>query len=191
MDIKDRAMALTEGAKNRWIEDRNERTERDNDRLRIENQALKSEMDRDRDRLSTLLDSLERPTTSAGTKSHRLRGLFILTAAAAGAYVMGAKSGRERYEQIRDRWSQMRDRRMSQVHETGQEWADIATSTVEDAGAQASDLIQTASQKAADAVQKSGTQVADAVQQTGTQAAATVSDATGSGDKGSGSKRAS
>jgi hypothetical protein len=44
----------------------------------------------------------------------------------------------------------MRDRRMSQVRETGQEWADRAGSTVEDAGARASDVIQTASQKAAD-----------------------------------------
>ncbi|MDP9331130.1 MAG: hypothetical protein M3P11_10900 [Actinomycetota bacterium] len=170
MDIKDRAMALTEGTKHRWIEDRNDRIERDNERLRIENQALKGEMDRDRDRLSTLLDSLESTSTAAGSKSHRLRALFTLTAAAAGAYVMGAKAGRERYEQIRDRWSQMRDRRMSQVSETGQEWADRAGSTVEDAGERASDAIQTASQKAA-----------AALQQAGTQAAASVSNATESG----------
>ncbi len=170
MDIKHRATALTQGAKNRWVEDRNDRIERDNDRLRIENHALKGEMDRDRDRLSTLLDSLESTTTTVGTKSHRLRGLLTLTVAAAGAYVMGAKAGRERYEQIRDRWSRIRDRRMSQVRETGQEWADRAGSAVEDAGARASDVIQTASQKAA-----------DAVQQTGTQAASSVSDATGSG----------
>jgi G3E family GTPase len=170
MGIKDRAMALTEGAKNRRIEDHNDRIERDNDRLRIENQALKGEMDRDRDRLSTLLDSLESTSTPAGSKSHRLRGLFTLTAAAAGAYVMGAKAGRERYEQIRDRWSQMRDRQMSRVRETGQEWADRAGSTVEDAGERASDAIQTASQKAA-----------SAVQQAGTQAAASVSNATESG----------
>jgi hypothetical protein len=67
---------------------------------------------------------------------------------------------------------------MSQVRETGQEWADLASSTVEDAGARASDVIQTASQKAA-----------DAVQQTGTKAAASVSNTTGSGDKGSGSTK--
>ena len=177
MDIKDRAVALTETAKNRWVEDRNDRIERDNDRLRVENQALKGEMDRDRERLSTLLDALESTPPTNGMKSHRLRRVFTLTAAAAGAYVMGAKAGRQRYEQIRQRWSHMLDRPMSQVRETGQEWADRAGTTVEDVGSRASDAIQTASQKAA-----------GAVQQTGTQAAATVSNATGADSKGSSSK---
>jgi len=48
----------------------------------MENHALKGEMDRDRDRLSTLLDSLENTTTTVGTKSHRLRRLLTLTVAA-------------------------------------------------------------------------------------------------------------
>jgi uncharacterized protein (UPF0333 family) len=83
---------------------------------------------------------------------HRLRRLVVLTAASAGAYVMCAKAGRERYEQIRDRWSQLRDQRMSQAREAAQEWADLAGSTVTDAGAKASDAIQAASQKAATTV---------------------------------------
>ena len=159
MDLKERTMALTESVKNRRIEDRNDRMERDIERLRVENQALKEEIDRDRDRLSKVLGSLESTTVKAGSKSHRIRRLFTLTAAAGGAYVVGTKAGRERYEQIRQWWLKMRDRSpLSDAREAGQEWVDKAGSAVEDAGARASDAIQTASQKAANKIQERTTQ---------------------------------
>jgi glutathione S-transferase len=159
MDIKERTMALTESVKNRRIEDRNDRMEHDIERLRVENQALREEIDRDRDRLSKALGSLESTTAKAGSKPRRIRRLFTLTAAAAGAYVVGAKAGRERYEQIRQWWSQMRDRSpASDAREAAQEWADKAGSAVEDAGARASDAIQTASEKLADKIEEETTQ---------------------------------
>jgi hypothetical protein len=39
-----------------------------------------------------------------------MRSLFVLTAAAGSAYVFGAKAGRARYEEIRERWDSMRER---------------------------------------------------------------------------------
>jgi hypothetical protein len=159
MALKDRTMALAESVKNRRAEDRNDRMERDIERLHVENQALKEEIDRDRDRLSKVLGSLESTTAKAGSKPHRIRRLFTLTAAVGGAYVVGTKGGRERYEQIRQWWSQMRDRSpLSDAREVGQEWVDKAGSTVEDAGARASDAIQTASQKATDKIEEKTTQ---------------------------------
>jgi glutathione S-transferase len=155
MDLKQRTMALTESVKNRRIEDRNDRMERDIEHLRVENQALKEEIDRDRDRLSKVLGSLESTTAKAGRKPHRVRRLFTLAAAAGGAYVVGAKAGRERYEQIREWWSQMRDRSpASDAREAGQEWVDKAGSAVEDAGVRASEAIQSASQKATDKIRE-------------------------------------
>jgi hypothetical protein len=62
---------------------------------------LKHEIDRDRGRLSELLDTLS-DTTSPKVKTHRIRRFITLTSAVAGAYVIGAKAGRERYAQIRE-----------------------------------------------------------------------------------------
>jgi len=159
MDLKNRTMALAESAKDRRTQDRNDRMQRDIERLRVENDALKEQIDRDRDRLSKVLGSLESKAAKAGAKPHRLRRLLTLTAAAGGAYVVGAKAGRERYEQIRQWWSQMRDRSpLSDARDAGQEWVDKAGSAVQDAGARATDAIQTASQKATDKIEEKTTQ---------------------------------
>jgi hypothetical protein len=161
MDLRGRTVAFAESVKNRRIEERNDRMERDIERLRVENQTLKEEIDRDRDRLSKVLGSLESTTAKAGSKPHRIRRLITLTATAGGAYVVGTRAGRERYEQIRQWWSQMQDRSpLSDAREAGQEWVDRAGSAVEDAGARASDAIQTASQKATDKIEERTTQPA-------------------------------
>lgn len=159
MDLKDRTVALAEGAKNRRTEKRNDRMERDIEHLRVENEALKEEIDRDRDRLSKALESLEKTSAKAAVKPHRIRRLFALTAAAGGAYVVGAKAGRERYEQIRSWWSEMRDRGpVSEARDTGQPWADQAGAAVEDAGARASEAVRAASQKVTDKIEEETTQ---------------------------------
>jgi hypothetical protein len=107
MDLKEKASALTESAKNRWTEDRNEKMARDIERLKVQNDALREEIDRDRSRLSELLDTLG-DTTSPKVKKHRIRRIITLTSAAGAAYVMGAKAGRERYNQIRTWFDDMR-----------------------------------------------------------------------------------
>ena len=161
MDLKDRTMALAESVKNRRTQGRDDRMERDIERLRVENDALKEQIDRDRDRLSKVLGSLESKAAKTGAKPHRLRRLFTLTAAAGGAYVVGAKAGRERYDQIRQWWSQMRGRGpVSDAPDAVQEWVDKAGSALEDAGARASEAIQTASQEATDKIKEKTTRPA-------------------------------
>ena len=107
MDLKEKASALTESAKNRWTEDRNEKMARDIERLKVQNDALREEIDRDRSRLSELLDTLG-DATSPRVKKHRIRRLITLTSAAGAAYVIGAKAGRQRYDQIRSWFGDMR-----------------------------------------------------------------------------------
>ena len=45
---------------------------------------------------------IQRP--KARRPPHRLRWIAMLAVAAAGGYVMGARAGRERYEEISDNW---------------------------------------------------------------------------------------
>ena len=159
MDLKERTMSLAESVKRRRSDERNDRMERDIERLRVENRTLKEEIDRDRDRLSKVLGLLESTTAKRGSKPHRILRLFTLTAAAGSAYVVGTKAGRERYEEIRQWWPQMRDRSpLSDAREAGQELVDKAGSAVEDVGARASDAIQTAAQKATDKIEEKTTQ---------------------------------
>src|SRR5262245_29236610 len=108
MDLKEKASALTESAKNRWTEDRNEKMARDIERLKVQNDALREELDRDRSRLSELLDTLSDTTSPKVKKKHRIRRLITFTSAVGAAYVIGAKAGRERYTQIRSWFDDMR-----------------------------------------------------------------------------------
>jgi septal ring factor EnvC (AmiA/AmiB activator) len=107
MDLKEKASALTESAKNRWTEDRNDKMSRDIERLKVQNEALRDELERDRGRLSELLDTLG-DSTHPKVKKHRMRRLIMLTSAAGAAYVMGAKAGRQRYDQLRSWFDDMR-----------------------------------------------------------------------------------
>lgn len=149
MDLKDRTVALAESVRNRRAEDRNDRMEQDLDHLRVENEALRDEVHRDQERLMKLLGSIERQTAGRGSKPHRIRRFVTLTAAAGGAYIVGAKAGRERYEQIRQRWLQLRDRdAVSDFRDAADQLVDRAGQTVETAADRASAAVQEASRKA-------------------------------------------
>ena len=99
MDLKDRASVITDSAKHRLAERHTDHLERENDRLKVENATLRTQTDREDEKIEKILDSLQ--STTAGPKRHRIRRLMTLTVAAGGAYVIGAKAGRERYEQIK------------------------------------------------------------------------------------------
>lgn len=88
--------------KDRIRRDRSERemqdVRRENLRLKTEARLLQDELEHDRGDVARLLSTIER--TNAG-KSHRFRRIVTLAGAATGAYVLGAKAGRQRYEDIR------------------------------------------------------------------------------------------
>jgi hypothetical protein len=156
LDLKDRATALTESAKQRLAERHAEALERENDRLKVENSSLREQTDQDRDRIDRILDSLDDVTTAP--KRHRLRRLMTLSIAAGGAYVMGAKAGRERYEQIRNWWADRRTQGIDRMNEWG-----------EDVTSRAGGAMQGVTQKAAGTVEETGTKAAKAVEDAGTQ----------------------
>ena len=161
MDLKDRATVLTETAKHRLAERHSEHLERENDRLKMENAALRGQTEREQDKIEKILDSLE--SSASGPKKHRIRRLMTLSVAAGGAYMMGAKAGRERYDQIKQWWAERRNGGMDRVNEWG-----------EDMTSRASDAVQGASQRAAEKVVETGDAVARKVDQAATKAAGTV-----------------
>jgi hypothetical protein len=160
MDLKDRASVLTETAKHRLAERHTEHLERENDRLKVENATLRTQTDREDEKIEKILDSLE--STTAGPKKHRIRRLVTLSVAAGGVYLMGAKAGRERYDQIKGWWAERRNG-MGRMNEWG-----------EDVSARASDAVQDVSHRAAEKVAETGDAVARKVDQAATKAASTV-----------------
>jgi hypothetical protein len=100
---------LKDRAKAKVNENRLDRTSSENDRLKAENEVLRTELDRaaqDRSKFLSALDAFQPETKKA--KKHRIRRTMTLAVAAGGAYVAGAKAGRERYEQIRSWWERTR-----------------------------------------------------------------------------------
>jgi hypothetical protein len=77
------------------------------DRLRIENRALQEENRRERVELDRALDALER-LTGKGERRRPLGRVAVIAVAAGAAYVLGAKAGRERFDQISAWWARAR-----------------------------------------------------------------------------------
>jgi DNA repair exonuclease SbcCD ATPase subunit len=80
--------------KERWLDRRLEKLSQQNDELRGEVDELRHDLDEERDRSKETLVAL--------SKSRRRPGRFKWIVLAGGAYVLGAKAGRARYEQIRE-----------------------------------------------------------------------------------------
>jgi hypothetical protein len=175
MDLKDRASALTESAKHRLAEKHAESLERENDRLKIENSALRGQSDRDRERMERILDSLDDATASP--KKHRFRRLMTLSVAAGGAYVVGAKAGRERYDQIRAWWAERRTNGVDRMNEWGEDVTSRAGGAVKGASQRAAGKVAETGDAIARKVDQVSTKAAGSVEQTGQKASKAVADA--------------
>jgi hypothetical protein len=80
-----------------------DRMDRENDKLRMELDSVRSMLDRERDERDELLGTIKkRPEVVVKKKKGGFLRLLIV---GAGAYIVGARAGRERYEQITD-WAQ-------------------------------------------------------------------------------------
>lgn len=82
----------TSMVKERWLDRRIEKLARENDDLRGEVDELRHDLDETRDRSADTIKTLAR-----SRRPGRMKWLIL----AGGAYVLGAKAGRARYEQIR------------------------------------------------------------------------------------------
>jgi cell division septum initiation protein DivIVA len=79
--------------KGRWLDRRVEKLSQENDKLRDELDELRHDLDAEQDR--------SKETLSALSKARRRPGRMKWILLAGGAYVMGTKAGRARYEQMR------------------------------------------------------------------------------------------
>jgi hypothetical protein len=130
MEIKDRAISARESINRKRLENKLDDARQVNARLDAENRALHDESGRERGEIERLLAALEglsagttstTSTTQPKPKRHRLRRTMTLAVAAGGAYVMGAKAGRERFEQIKDWWQRTSSKGMRAKDDTIEE----------------------------------------------------------------------
>ena len=80
-------------------------TKAENERLRVENRSLRAAASREHDDMQRLISAVG---LIGDRRPGRARKIGAIAAAAAGAYVLGARAGRERYEQIARRWGRLR-----------------------------------------------------------------------------------
>jgi G3E family GTPase len=188
MNVKDKAGKVTQVAAARMREAKLENATERNERLRMKNELLSEELKQERVERDRILEALEK--VGSQKKTHRMRGFFMLSTAAAAAYVMGSKAGTERYEQLRSWWSDIRQRGngnmdawAGQARETASQASQGMTrtgeqtaATIQEKGAQASSKLQTAAEVAASKVEQGASTTADKVQKgTSTAAEATES----------------
>lgn len=179
MNVKDKAGKVTQAAKARVNEARLETATDRSERLRQKNRELGAELDRSKAEQERLVDALEKMSEPGGSK-HRIRRFFVLSAAAGTAYVVGAKAGRERYEQIRRWWDDMRGRPTFQAwQDQARETASRASDGIQDVGNRAASTIQDKGSQAARKMDEAAGSAADKVQQ-GASTAASKTETTSS-----------
>jgi DNA-binding MarR family transcriptional regulator len=103
--VTDRVSDLGDRARDRMMESRLDTMDRENDRLKHEVRMLRDDLQEERGSLQRALDALRRDEhVTVETKAPKRRGRILrLIAVGGGAYLLGAKAGRERYDQIVDK----------------------------------------------------------------------------------------
>jgi hypothetical protein len=105
MNVAEKIGNVTHDLKSKAQQARSERLDESNEELKHENKLLREQLDEDsadRGRMLAILDRMEM------TPRKRRRGGWIRTILVASvAYVLGARAGRKRYEQIRASWDRM------------------------------------------------------------------------------------
>ena len=99
MSLGTKVRSVKSDMKERATDARMDHLARENDELKVENDLLRDELDGDRktrDRMMSLLDRLD-----GEPRPKRRIGLFRVLVVGGAAYVLGAKAGRQRYDQIR------------------------------------------------------------------------------------------
>ena len=107
----DRITDVADRIRDRRSAARLENTEHENDVLRAELRALRADASRQRAEREELMDVLkEGGAVRTNGKQKSRGGLFRLLIIGGGAYVLGTRAGRERYEQIVDWFGRMKAR---------------------------------------------------------------------------------
>jgi hypothetical protein len=105
--IADRVTDLGDHARKRVVHSRMEKLDRDNERLRTELSLLRDDLDEERSSFRDALKVLQ--TREFTVKERRSPRLIRALVIAGGAYVLGTRDGRERYNQIVEKGRSLAD----------------------------------------------------------------------------------
>ncbi len=112
--MADKVSDLGDRARERMMESRLDKFDRENDRLRSEVKLLRDDLQEERSSLERALDALnKRETVTVKTKPRRGR-LLRTVVVGAGAYLLGTRAGRERYDQIMEKARSLTNRSQQQ-----------------------------------------------------------------------------
>lgn len=168
MDVKDKASDIAQTARSRVRQARLENAQEHNERLRVKNDLLEDELETTRSERERLADALTRVGSDATPRSGRIRRLLTLGIAVAGAYVMGAKAGRERYEQIRGWAERIRNRpEMEYWQEEASQAAARTSEAVERVGNGVADSVQDKAAAAASRLKQASASASEKVDEAG------------------------
>ena len=109
MQVMDRMNDVRDTWRERRLRSRNEDLDQENRMMRSTMRTLQEELEHEREARSEILRAMQgmKPET---IKVKRRGGLLRLIVVGGTAYVIGAKAGRERYEEIRAWWDRLRSR---------------------------------------------------------------------------------
>lgn len=106
----DRITDVAERIRDRRAAARLENTEHENDVLRTELRALRADASRQRAEREELMDVLKDGGAVRTNGKSRRGGMLRLLIIGGGAYVLGTRAGRERYDQITEWFGRMKTR---------------------------------------------------------------------------------
>lgn len=111
MRITDRIGDVTERLEMRRLETKTDKLDRENDRLRGELRLTREELAAERDSRGEFLNTIKSmPKATTKVKVKKKPGLLRLAVVGGGAYVLGTRAGRERYDQLKSWASDARNR---------------------------------------------------------------------------------
>ena len=115
--VADRVSDVTDRVQTRRLESKRESLDRDNERLRTELRTIRDELERERIARDELIGALKKHGNGTTMKADKVKvktkrrgGFLRMLIVGGGAYVLGTRAGRERFEQIKGWASDVRDR---------------------------------------------------------------------------------
>ncbi len=101
--MADKVSDLGDRARDRMMESRLDKFDRENDRLKSEVRLLRADLQEERSSLEQALDALNKRNEPVTIKAPRRGRMLRTLVIGAGAYLLGTRAGRERYDQITEK----------------------------------------------------------------------------------------
>lgn len=117
MHAMDRVSDLRDSWRERRLRMRNDDLDHENRAMRERMRALQDELEHEREARGKMMQTLENLKPQTVKVKRRRGGVLRLVVVGGTAYVLGAKAGRERYEELRGWWQRVRSRGTEAIDE--------------------------------------------------------------------------